>query len=203
MGAGRATSPATTPSARCSTRCRSPPRPSPSAPRAAARALEPLAAAGTLIVVGYGLSGRLLPGLVTEHPQVSAAGRLDQPLTYWNAMGALAAIGLVLCARLAGDRERPRALRAAAAAVAVPLGMGCYLSFSRGALAALAAGLLALVCSSPRTSGRPAARRRLVVGSGRGRRARRAASPRRARARGSLGTREREGAIVLAVALVL
>ena len=41
--------------------------------------------------------------MVVEHPQRSAAGRLDQPLTYWNATGALAALGLVLCARVAGD----------------------------------------------------------------------------------------------------
>ena len=118
-------------------------------PRAAVRALEALAAAGTVIVVGYGILGRLLPGVITEHPQASAAGRLDQPLTYWNAMGALAAIGLVLCARIAGDRDREPALRAAAAAAAVPLGMGCYLSFSRGAFAALAAGLLALIVLAP------------------------------------------------------
>ena len=117
--------------------------------RGSVRALEPLAAAGTVIVVAYGLGGRLLPGLVTEHPQISAAGRLDQPLTYWNATGALAAIGLVLCARVAGDRTRPATLRAGAAASAVALGMGCYLSFSRGALAALAAGLLALVLLAP------------------------------------------------------
>ena len=55
--------------------------------RSAVRALEPLVAAGTLVVIAYGLGGRLLPGLVTQHPQVSAAGRLDQPLTYWNATG--------------------------------------------------------------------------------------------------------------------
>ena len=66
-------------------------------------------------------------------------------MTYWNATGALAAIGLVLCARLAGDVTRPRALRIAAAAAAAPLGMGAYLSFSRGAIACLLAGLAALV----------------------------------------------------------
>lgn len=47
---------------------------------AAARALEPAFAAGTVIVIGYGLAGRLLPGVVTQHPQTSAVGRLDQPL---------------------------------------------------------------------------------------------------------------------------
>ena len=68
-------------------------------------------------------------------------------------MGELAAIGFVLCARLAGDASRPAgaALRAAAAAAA-PLGMGLYLSFSRGALFACAAGLVALIVVAPRAA---------------------------------------------------
>jgi hypothetical protein len=169
--------------------------------RSAARALEPLVAAGTLIVIGYGLAGRLLPGIVTEHPQRSAVGRLDQPLTYWNATGAVAAIGLILCARLAGDRTRPPALRAAAAAAAVPLGMGCYLSFSRGALAALAAGLLTLVVVAP-TFGQLRAAVLVVVAGAAGAGAAAASSAVRA-LEGSAATREREGAIVLAVAVAL
>jgi hypothetical protein len=169
--------------------------------RRAARALEPLAAAGTVIVIGYGLAGRLVPGIVTEHPQRSAVGRLDQPLTYWNATGALAAIGLVLCARVAGDRKRPPAVRAGAAAAAVPLGMGCYLSFSRGALAALAAGLLTLVVLAPTFAQLRAALLVAVAGAAGAIAA--AASPAVRALEGSAATREREGAIVLAVALVL
>ena len=113
--------------------------------RRAARMVEPALAAGALLVIGYGLSGRLLPGVVHLHATARAGGRLEQPMTYWNATGALAAIGLVLCARVAGDVTRPRALRIAAAAAAAPLGMGAYLSFSRGAIACLLAGLAALV----------------------------------------------------------
>lgn len=113
------------------------------------RLVEPGLAAGTMIVVGYGLAGRLLPDLVEQQTSISAEGRLDQPLTYWNAMGALAAIGLVLCIRLSGDETRLPSLRIAAAAAAVPLGAGIYLSFSRGALAALAAGLVVLLLLAP------------------------------------------------------
>ena len=113
------------------------------------RRVEPVLAAGTLVVVGYGLAGRLLPDLVEQQPSISAAGRLDQPLTYWNAMGALAAMGFVLCARVSGDAGRPLALRAAAAASAVPLAAGVYVSFSRGALAALAAGVVVLLLLAP------------------------------------------------------
>jgi hypothetical protein len=107
--------------------------------------VEPALAAGTLIVVGYGVSGRLLPGLLHFARSVSAQGRLEQPLTYWNAMGELAAIGVVLVARIAGDATRGPGMRMAGAAAAVPLGVGLYISFSRGALFACAAGLVALV----------------------------------------------------------
>jgi O-Antigen ligase len=169
--------------------------------RRAARALEPLAAAGVLIVIGYGLAGRLLPGIVTEHPQQSAVGRLDQPLTYWNATGALAAIGLILCARLAGDGGRPTALRCGAAAAAVPLGMGCYLSFSRGALAALAAGLLTVVVLAPTYAQLRGAIVVAVAGAAGAIAA--TASPAVRAIEGSAATREREGAIVLLVALAL
>jgi O-Antigen ligase len=112
-------------------------------------ALEPLLALGALIVVGYGLSERLFPGLVELDRSRTAAGRLEQPLTYWNALGALAAIGLVIAIRVAGDQARGRAVRAAAAAGGVPLVLGVYLSFSRGALAALAAGVLVLLALAP------------------------------------------------------
>jgi O-antigen ligase len=118
-------------------------------PRSAARAVEPGLALGALVVTGYGLVGRLLPGIVHERETASAAGRLDQPLTYWNASGALAALGLILCARIAGDNDRRPELRTAAAAAAVPLAAGVYLSFSRGALAALAAGVIVLLVAAP------------------------------------------------------
>ena len=80
---------------------------------------------------------------------MSAGGRLDQPLTYWNAMGALAAIGLVLSARIAGDRLRLDAVRALAAGAAVPMALALYLTYSRGALAAAGCGLLVLALLAP------------------------------------------------------
>ncbi|MGO9750167.1 MAG: O-antigen ligase family protein [Solirubrobacteraceae bacterium] len=117
--------------------------------RGALEALEPIAAAGTVIVIGYGLSERLAPAILQFARSLSAQGRLEQPLTYWNAMGEVAAIGLVLCARLAGDERRPPWVRAAAAAAAAPLGTGLYISFSRGALFACCAGLIALLALAP------------------------------------------------------
>jgi hypothetical protein len=113
------------------------------------RLVEPLLAGGTVIVIGYAIAGRVLPGIVTLSETASAGGRMDQPLTYWNATGALAALGLVLALRLAGEPSRPRALRAAAAAAAVPLCTGLILTFSRGALIAGAVGVVLVVLLAP------------------------------------------------------
>jgi hypothetical protein len=125
------------------------------------RWFEPAVALGVLAVVGYGLAERLLPGLIQLDRSRTAAGRLEQPLTYWNAEGAVAAIGLVLAVRIAGDPARPKALRGAAAAAGVPIGLGVYLTFSRGALAAVAAGLVVLIAFAP--EGRPQLRGAIAV----------------------------------------
>ncbi|MDQ3742098.1 MAG: hypothetical protein M3389_14250, partial [Actinomycetota bacterium] len=75
--------------------------------RGGTRVVAPALALGAVVVIGYGLAGRVLPSIVELTRTRSAGGRLDQPLTYWNATGALAALGLVLVAHLAGDRTRP------------------------------------------------------------------------------------------------
>jgi hypothetical protein len=130
----------------------------------AARAVEPALAGGATVVIGYGLAGRLLPDIVELGRSRSAGGRLEQPLTYWNAEGALAAMALVLCARLAGDRTRPGWMRAAAAAALAPLGAGVYLSYSRGALACTVLGLIVLVAWAPDQAQLRAALVALVTG---------------------------------------
>ena len=165
----------------------------------ALRAVEPVLAAGATLVIGYGLSGRLLPGMIALDRSTSAGGRLEQPITYWNAEGALAAVGLVLCARVAGDRTRPAWMRMAAAAAAVPLGAGVYLSFSRGAIAVAVLGLIVLVAAArSRTQLRAAA---LALGAAIVGAARDRAVRRRRVARGSLADRERDGAIALVLLL--
>ena len=129
------------------------------------RAVEPALAAGAAIVIGYGLAGRVLPGVVELSSSRSAGGRLEQPLTYWNAEGVLAALGLVLCARLAGDRSRPRAMRLAAGAATPALSAGVYLSYSRGALAVAVLGLLVLAAVAPSRAQVRAAAAALAVGA--------------------------------------
>ncbi len=121
---------------------------------AGARAAEPALLAGIVLVVAYGLSERLLPGLVELDRSRSAIGRLEQPLSYWNAMGALAAIGLVLALRMAGDAARGPRFAPLVAAVAPLLGAGILLAFSRGALLALAAGVLVLAVAGGRAQAR-------------------------------------------------
>ena len=165
------------------------------------RALEPALAAGALVVIGYGISERLLPGILHFHRSLSAQGRLEQPLTYWNAMGELAALGFVLCARLAGDQTRALVMRSLAAAAAAPLGMGLYLSFSRGALFACAAGLLALLVAAPRREQLDAIVLTIVAGG----LAAAAAAPFRGvtALAGAHASRERQGAIALALLVVI
>jgi O-antigen ligase/polysaccharide polymerase Wzy-like membrane protein len=161
------------------------------------RAVEPALAAGALVVIGYGLSERLLPGVIELNRSLTADGRLEQPITYWNAEGALAAMGFVLCARLAGTPARSAPLRVAAAAAAVPLGVGVYLSFSRGAIAAAVVGLIVLLAAAPTwpqlraivATTTPAVVAAAVA----------AALPGVASLDGTLGDREGEGAIMLAV----
>jgi hypothetical protein len=163
------------------------------------RAAEPALAAGATVVIGYGLAGRLLPGIVELARSQSAGGRLEQPITYWNGEGALAAVGLVLCARLAGDRSRGPGTRAAAAAAAVPLAAGVYLSYSRGAIAVAVLGLVVVLALAPsRAQLRASA---LALGTGVAAAACSAALPGVASLEGSHAVRD--GALGLAALVVL
>jgi peptidoglycan/LPS O-acetylase OafA/YrhL len=171
--------------------------------RAVARLAEPALALGAVAVIGYGVAGRLVPGLLELAVSPRAGGRLDQPLTYWNTMGALAGLGLVLATRLAGDETRPSWMRANGAAALPLLGAGLYLSFSRAAIAATIAGVLVLVVlMASRAQMRAAVLTAVATGLGIA-----ATAPFdgvRALA-GSLGLRERQGAasLILLVAATL
>jgi len=170
--------------------------------RVVQRAVEPVLAAGMLIVIGYGLSERLLPGLLHFSRSAFSGGRLEQPLTYWNAMGELAALGIVLAVRVAGDATRGARLRVAACAATVPLGLGLYVTFSRGALFACAAGLVTLIVAAPSR----AQLRALLLSVLAGALAAVCAAPFGGvtSLAGSQATRERQGVIVLiALAVVL
>ncbi len=163
--------------------------------------VEPVLAAGTLVAVGYALAGRLVPGIVELSATASAGGRLDQPLTYWNAMGALAALGLVLAVRIAGEPLRPRLLRVAAAAGAVPLTVGLLLTFSRGALIAAIVGVVLVLLLAPTAAQLRAAACALVPGGLAAFVATRSDAVRELE--GGMGAREHQGLAVLVVLVVL
>ena len=147
------------------------------------RAVEPALAAGAAIVIGYGLSGRLLPDLVHagQLPQRAAGGSSSRsptgtPRARWPRSGSCCARGSPATA------GRPRAMRLIAAAAAPALAAGLYLSYSRGALAVAVLGLLVLAALAPsRAQLRAAAVVLGCVAAAPARRGRRAAAPDRAR----------------------
>ena len=103
-----------------------------------------------LAVAGYALAGRLLPDVVTAPPITELSGyRLADPLSYWNALGALCVMGLVLALGLAADGRAALPSRGLAAGGAVMLAVAGYLSLSRGSWIALAAGLVTLLAVAP------------------------------------------------------
>jgi len=113
------------------------------------RLLEPLLAISAFLIICYGLSERLLPTFFELTPTGSAAGRLEQPITYWNAMGLMAAYGFILATRVIGTPSRAVWVRSAFASLTPTLLLAAYLTFSRGAVAAVAIGLFVLLALSP------------------------------------------------------
>ncbi len=105
-------------------------------------------AAGAVLVCCCALFTRLLPEAWPVAP--SPGGRFGYPLTYWNALGLLAALGFVLCFALTCDDRESRDGRVLAAAALPVLAVTMLLTFSRGAFAVAIVGLLALV-----VAGRP------------------------------------------------
>ena len=119
---------------------------------------------GVVVVMLYALAGRLLPDVVHVESDSFAGDRLHQPIGYWNATGILAGFGALLATAIAGDDERPLAYRAAVCAAAVPCALACYLTLSRGAWAAVAAGLVVCLLVRPRVASVVAAGLWLVAG---------------------------------------
>ena len=93
-------------------------------------------AAGAAVVCLAGLASRLAPDLLVSGTGIEP-DRLSYPLSYWNSLGLLAAIGILVCLHLASGRGQPALVRALGAAT-VPLLASCLLlTFSRGAMVVL------------------------------------------------------------------
>lgn len=108
-------------------------------------------AIAAVVVCACGFVTRALPDVWSVPVSVNNE-RLGYPLTYWNALGLLAAIGLVLCVALTSDARESRAGRVLAAAALPLLGATLLLTFSRGAVVAAIAGVVVVI-----VVGRPAA----------------------------------------------
>lgn len=99
---------------------------------------------GLLAVCVCAFITRALPDVWPTEPNISN-DRLSYPLTYWNALGIMAAVGVVLGFGLSSDGREHPAVRVLAAAALPVLAATLLFTFSRGAMAAGAAGLLAVV----------------------------------------------------------
>jgi O-antigen ligase len=99
---------------------------------------------GSSIVCIAGLLTRLLPNVWHTAPGVSNQ-RLSYPVTYWNTLGLLAALGIVLAFHLSCSLGERRLVRVLAAGVLPLLAATLFFTFSRGAILAGAIGLVVYV----------------------------------------------------------
>src|SRR5262249_7075994 len=91
---------------------------------------------------------RTFPDRFHSHGDQFASYRLAQPLGYWNALGLLATLGLVVALGFVAHARRTR--MSVAAAASVPLvATTLYFTFSRGGWGALGGGLAAPVWLDP------------------------------------------------------
>lgn len=91
-----------------------------------------------------------LPDLL-HRPTPIQADRLSYPLNYWNALGLLAGLGVVLCGHFACDARGNWAVRVAGAAAVPLLSVTLFFTFSRGAgWATVVAVAVYLVVARPR-----------------------------------------------------
>jgi hypothetical protein len=101
---------------------------------------------GAAIVCGYALLTKIFPGQIVP---ASAYARLDQPYGYWNAIGLTAAMGAICCLWLGARRSGHALLSALAYPAMGLLLLTLLLAYSRGALAALAVGVVLWLCLVP------------------------------------------------------
>jgi hypothetical protein len=96
------------------------------------------------------LMSRVLPDVLVTSPGF-ANDRLSYPLTYWNALGLVAALGVVFCLFLASDERGAAWVRALGAAGLPVTATTLYFTFSRGAIAAcVVAVVLFVLVARPR-----------------------------------------------------
>jgi O-antigen ligase len=108
-----------------------------------ARALLGAVYGATTLIAWYALATRIFPDRVNSFDPISVY-RLSRPVGYWNALGVLTVIGMLLGLAFAA-RGRHLATRVIAAGSLVVLASTLYFTYSRGAWIALAIGLIAAI----------------------------------------------------------
>jgi hypothetical protein len=117
-----------------------------------ARLVLRLLVAALVGVAVLALLGRLRADLFADGSAISSPGpgRLGSIITYWNGLGAIAAMAVMGTIGLAGDAREAASIRVLAAAGGVLAGCTLYLTLSRGSGLALTAGILVVLGLSPR-----------------------------------------------------
>lgn len=96
------------------------------------------------VVAAAALATRVFPDAFPVDPNV-ADNRLSWPITYWNALAVLVAMGTVLAVHVSADLREPRAARVVAAGLLPILATTLYLTFSRGGIASGLVGVVVYV----------------------------------------------------------
>jgi hypothetical protein len=99
---------------------------------------------GASIVCVAGLITRVLPTVWHTAPDVSNQ-RLSYPVTYWNTLGLLGTLGIVLAFHLTCDFTERRSVRVLAAAAIPLLGATLFFTFSRGSMLVGAVGVMVYI----------------------------------------------------------
>ena len=107
-------------------------------------------AAAAFVICGVGLITRVLPDVWPIRATLQA-DRLSYPITYWNTLGLLGAMGWVACLHLTSSLREPRVVRVLAAAALPVLACTVFFTFSRGAILVMPIGVVAyLLLARPR-----------------------------------------------------
>jgi O-antigen ligase len=101
-------------------------------------------ALGMVSVCVVAFLARTVPDLWSSPPDADP-NRLSYPITYWNALGLMAAIGAVLCLALTSDGREWLGARLLAAAAVPVLAPVLLLTLSRGAIAAGVVGIAVFI----------------------------------------------------------
>ena len=103
-------------------------------------------ALASVLICAYALLTKVFPGSLTPADKYA---RLEDPYGYWNAVGLTASMGAICCLWLGARRSGHALLSALAYPAMGVLLLTLLLAYSRGALAALAVGVLAWFCLVP------------------------------------------------------